>query len=99
MSRNIATETNHAAASTGQAASFGVGPVNVTVSGTFSATVQIERSVDAGTTYAPVAIDSATPLSLTAPVALSIHSAEAGTLFRSKVTSYTSGTAKVRISQ
>ncbi|MCP4640738.1 MAG: hypothetical protein GY851_09910 [bacterium] len=71
------------------------GMFNVSVSGTFTATVTVQRSFDSGSTWLdmPTAYTSATQATLTEP--------ERDVLYRIgvKAGGYTSGTANVRLSQ
>lgn len=68
--------------------------------GTFSATVGIERSLDNGTTWVTVATDgTGTLASYTAPVSLTGFEPEDGVLYRFNCTTYTSGTINYRLSQ
>lgn len=70
------------------------------VSGSFSGTVQIERSMDAGTTWVVVATDgTGTQAIYTTPVSLAGMEAENGVLYRFDCTAYTSGTINYRLSQ
>lgn len=99
MSRNIAVMTAHTATGAGGSVALYPGLLNVTLSGTFEGTVQIERSLDAGSTWVPLSVASATPLSLTVPVTIVLEEAEQGVLWRSRCTAHTSGTATATISQ
>jgi hypothetical protein len=94
---------------TGQSATFSpivatrdtnCGQFNVSASGTFVATVQLERSFDNGTNWFVCSSDSAgTAASFTAPFSVTAEEPEAGTLYRLNCTAYTSGTVTYRISQ
>lgn len=85
---------------TGSSAStqiFGMG--NVTLTGTYVATVVIERSFDGGSTFSPLPLDTAgTANAYTAPVTLVINETEAGVFYRVRCSAYTSGTVTYRIS-
>jgi hypothetical protein len=94
---------------TGQSASFQLpgnrGPamlpilLNITLSGTFSATVVVERSFDDGSTWHPVAKNTdGDAASYTAPLSLSAAECETPMLYRLNCTSYSSGTVTYRIS-
>jgi hypothetical protein len=73
---------------------------NVSVSGTFVATVQLERSFDNGTTWFVCSSDaSGTTASWTAPFSVIAEEPEPGVIYRLNCTAYTSGTATYRISQ
>lgn len=75
------------------------GIYNVAITGTFVATVQLERSFDGGVTYAPISGDTiGTTVTFTAPTTFVGSEAERGVLYRVNCTAYTSGTANVRIS-
>ena len=87
---------------TGQSASFapvGGRGFNASLWGTFSATVQIERSFDGGTTWLPLTADAIAIEKFTAPCSESLQEDEAGVLYRFNCTAYTSGTVNYRLSQ
>lgn len=69
-------------------------PFNVTISGTFSATAQIERSFN-GTTWFAVLTDA---LRQTLPPSFSLTETEVGVQYRVNVTAFTSGTVNIRLS-
>lgn len=70
------------------------------VSGTFSGTVQLERSMDGGTTWVVVATDgTGTQAVYTTPVSVAGMEPEDGILYRFDCTTYTSGTINYRLSQ
>ena len=76
------------------------GKFNVTISGTFSGTVKVERSFDAGANWHVCSRDSAgTEAAFTAPASIVLEEPEAGVLYRLNCTAYTSGTINYRISQ
>lgn len=75
------------------------GDFNISLSGTFSATVQLERSFDGGTTWLPVTYIDGTAISWTAPISTSFSEPELGVQYRFNCTAYTSGTVSWRISQ
>lgn len=93
----------------GQSASFQLpgnrGPstlpllVNITLSGTFNATVTVERSFDDGLTWHPVAKNGdGDPATYTAPVSLSVAECETPMLYRLNCTAYSSGPVDYRMS-
>lgn len=73
---------------------------NVSLWGTFAATVALERSFDAGANWLPVTYADSPPtaLSYTAPVSFVWVDPEAGVIYRLRCT-WTSGTVNYRISQ
>jgi len=74
--------------------------LNISASGTFVATVKIERSFDGGTTSFVCSSDSAgTEASFTAPFSVVAEEPSSGVLYRLNCTAYTSGTVTYRISQ
>ena len=85
---------------TGQSPSaFVWGLFNVSIWGTFVATVQVERSLDGGTTWIVVAADGiGTPAAYTSSISLTGDEIEQGTSYRLNCTAYTSGTINYRIS-
>jgi len=73
--------------------------MNASVWGTFTATLQLERSFDGGTTWIPVSRDVVgTAAVFTAPFTTQITETESGVLYRFNCTAYTSGTANFRLS-
>lgn len=87
-----------------QVAAFYPGLINVSVSGSFTATIVIEKSYDGGATWLPVQTDLAgTALSFTGSGTfnreIQIEEGESGVCYRGRCTAFTSGTANVRISQ
>jgi hypothetical protein len=95
---------------TGQSASAQVfGPFNIAIwgtplsgglSGAFSATIALERSLDGGTTWIAAAADgTGTAASYTSAVSLSGTEPEQGNLYRFDCTVYASGTVNYRLSQ
>lgn len=73
---------------------------NVTLVGTFVATVALERLLPGETTWAPVASDSyGGTTSMSAPVSFMVMDPEAGVIYRLNCTSWTSGTVNWRMSQ
>lgn len=99
---------------TGQSASFAVTDertsefqsavlFNVTLSGTFVATVAVQRSFDSGSTWHTVSKNAdGDAASYTAPISLTIQEVEgreeAPVLYRLNCTAYTSGTVTYRMS-
>lgn len=76
-----------------------MGLYNLTITGTFVATVQLERSFDGGTTFAPISGQTlGTTATFTAPTTLVGMETERAVLYRVNCTAFTSGTANVRIS-
>lgn len=72
-------------------------PLNISLWGTFVATVQVERSFDNGTTWLPLtALGSSIPF--TAPASEVFDEGETGVQYRLNCTSYTSGTVNYRLS-
>lgn len=73
-------------------------PFNVSLWGTFVATVQLERSFDGGTTWLPLtALGSS--LAFTAPCSEVFEETEEGVAYRLNCTAFTSGTVNYRLSQ
>lgn len=85
---------------TGQSASTTVfGPFNISLWGTFSGTVALERALD-GTNFVAVATDgTGTPANYTAPVSVTGVEVESAVLYRFNCTGFTSGTINYRLSQ
>lgn len=94
---------------TGQSATFtpnvatrdtNCGQFNISASGTFVATVQIERSFDNGTNWFVCSSDSAgTAASFTAPFSVVAEEPTPGVIYRLNCTALTSGEVDYRISQ
>ena len=84
----------------GSSASLGLGGAfNVSIWGTFAATIVLQRSFDGGTTWLPVTMDAyGAVASFTAPASMSVMEPEPGVLYRLNCT-WTSGTAYYRLSQ
>lgn len=77
-----------------------VAQFNISGSGTFVATVQLERSFDNAATWIVCSSDSAgTAASFTAPFSVVAEEPEAGVVYCLNCTAYTSGTVTYRISQ
>ena len=74
------------------------GNFNVSVWGTFVATVALERSFDGGTTWIRVTFSDGGILAYTAPASAVWSEAEYGVMFRLRCTAYTSGTVHWRLS-
>ena len=84
---------------TGAGAAIGLcGDFNASVWGSFVATVQLERSFDGGTNWLPCT-RAGVPVAFSLPFTDVVSEPEAGVLYRLNCTSYTSGTAHVRLSQ
>jgi len=76
------------------------GQFNVSASGTFVATVQLERSFDNGDNWFVCSRDSSgTAASWTAPFSVVGEEPTPGVIYRLNCTAYTSGTVTYRISQ
>ena len=69
---------------------------NFTLWGTFSGSIQLERSFD-GTTWHPITI-LGTPLVFTAPCSEQLEEIDAGVRYRINCTALASGTANYRLS-
>lgn len=75
------------------------GGINVTLTGTFVATLRVARSFDGGTTWAPLSDQDGYAIrSYTGPASFWIWENEAGVLYRLECTAYTSGTVAYRLS-
>lgn len=72
---------------------------NVSIWGTFVATVALERSFDGGVTWVNCSKADGTANSFTAPVSLVCLEPEPGVLYRLNCTAFTSGTVNWRLSQ
>lgn len=83
------------------AAAVFYGSFNVSIWGTFSATAQLQRSFDGGTTWLPLSIDLAgDTLQFTAPYSgFPWAELEHQVLYMLVCTAYTSGTLNYRLSQ
>lgn len=103
----MATPVTGAFSATGQSNTFAPsirsmawGSFNVSVSGTFVATIQLERSFDSGDNWFVCSSDAfGTDASWTAPFSVVVDEPSQGVLYRLNCTAYTSGTATYRISQ
>lgn len=87
---------------TGTSAAIGLsGDFNFSLSGTFQASIVLEKSFDGGTTWIPVSLDgTGLPVSLVSQGASIVtQEIEAGMLYRVNCSSYASGSAFWRISQ
>ena len=74
------------------------GSFNVSITGTFVATVGLSKSFDGGVTWAPISSSTlGTAISFTAPTTFEGEELEPGVLWGVDVT-YTSGTVVVRLS-
>lgn len=72
---------------------------NLSLWGTFVASVQLERSFDAGATWLPLTQAGAAAYRYTAPASETVTEPEAKTLYRLNCTAYTSGTVNYRLSE
>lgn len=78
----------------------GSGYFNVTVYGTFTATVAVQRSFDAGATWHTVSQDATgADAAYTAPMSLVALEPEHGVVYRLNCTAYSSGTINYRMSR
>lgn len=73
-------------------------PFNISIKGTFSATIALERSFDGGTTWWPVTYPDGTAITYTGAVSTNWEESEDEVFYRLKCT-YTSGTVTFRLSQ
>ena len=77
-----------------------IGPFNITLSGTFAATVKLERSFDAGVSWQVVSKNSnGDEAAYSAPIGIKLEEWERGVKYRLNCTAYTSGTVNYRLSQ
>lgn len=77
-----------------------IGPFNITLAGSFTGRVVLERSFDAGRAWHAVSRDTTgAPASFTGPVSLVGEEWEAGVLYRLHCTQHAAGTILYRISQ
>jgi hypothetical protein len=74
------------------------GDLNISLWGTFTATVTLERSYD-GSTWLPLTYLDGVALSWTAPMSTAFTVSDAGASYRFNCTAFTSGTVNWRISQ
>jgi len=75
-------------------------PFNLSIWGTFTGTIDLERSFDDGSTWLKCSRDSAgTTASFTVAASVVVEEPEAGVLYRLNATALSSGTANYRISQ
>jgi hypothetical protein len=76
------------------------GKFNISLFGTFVATVKLQRSFDGGTTWIDVSRDTSGSLaSYTAPISFVAEEPEDGVQYRLNCTAFTSGTVSYRLSQ
>lgn len=76
------------------------GRFNISIWGTFVATIRLEKSYDGGTNWIPVVRPSnGSTMQWTVPVATTFYEPEANVLYRLNMTARTSGTANWRLSQ
>ena len=77
-----------------------VGPFNLSLAGSFTASVRLERSFDGGGSWHPLSRDAGgAEAAWQAPVSLSGEEPERGILYRVTCTSHESGSVSYRISQ
>lgn len=76
-----------------------LGAFNISIWGTFVATIEFERSFDGGTTWIPVCFPDGTPIRFFAPKSGAWAEIEAGVYYRVRCSAYTSGAANWRISR
>ena len=92
-------------AATGQSANFIPNPLpqgvgfNVSIYGTFVASIQLERSFDNGANWLQTTAGGAAFNVWTAPCSESVQETSANVLYRLNCTAYTSGTANYRMDQ
>ena len=72
---------------------------NISGRGTFVATMQLERSFDAGANWHPITAAGTQLYLWTAPFSEQAQEDQVGVLYRLNCTAFTSGTASYRISQ
>lgn len=72
---------------------------NVTLYGTFAATVRLERTFDGGVNWHPITANGTALYVWTAPVSESNGESQRGVSYRLNCTVYTSGTVNYRVSQ
>lgn len=94
----MATTGSLSSVTSGAAVVVKPGMFSVKISGTFVATVRLEKSIDNGVTWDPHMIPVATALSWTAPMSINLEEGER-CLYRMNMTARTSGTADWRIGQ
>lgn len=75
------------------------GRFNVSLFGTFTADVALERSFNGGTDWIPVASVDMTAVTLDSPISLACEETEASVIWRLSCTGYTSGTVSYRMSR
>lgn len=76
-----------------------VGGFNLTLSGTFVATVRLERSFDGGSTWHPCTRSDGSARQWAGPCSIVAEEPEANILYRLNCAAYTSGTVTYRLSQ
>jgi len=75
-----------------------IGQFNVSLWGTFTATVIIERSFDGGVTFLPLPTDTiGTQNAYTAPVTLTVNEPEPGAIYRLRCSSFGAGPVNYRM--
>ena len=73
------------------------GLFNLSVSGTFVATIQLQRSFDKGLNFEPIGDDITAPTEMTGEAAAGIG--EESVIYRGEVTAFTSGPVNFRLHQ
>lgn len=89
-------------AATGQSTAFvpfAGRAANISIWGTFVASLQLKRSFDGGTTLLPLTAAGTTLYAWSSPISESFEDDEAGVQYYLVCTAYTSGTVNYRISQ
>lgn len=71
---------------------------NVSIYGTFSATIVLQRSFDGGATWIDVTDAYGVAFSFTSPATFRVDEPERGVLYRLTCSAYTSGTVNYRLS-
>lgn len=75
------------------------GGFNITLSGTFVATVALERSFDLATTWNPITYIDGSPVQWTAAVSTPFEEIEDGVVYRLNCIAFVSGSVNWRLSQ
>lgn len=75
------------------------GRFNVAIWGTFTATVQVQRSFDAGETWIVCAGPDLADAEFVSPITFAAEETEQGVRYRLACTAYTSGTINYRMSR
>lgn len=76
-----------------------LGMFNFVLTGTFVATVILEKSFDLGATWVPLSVDNVgTPNAYTAPLAILVNEPESVPVYRLRCSAWTSGQVNYRLS-